>query len=314
ARAAEVEKRLDERLRLLYVAMTRAEKWLIVCAAGEVGSGGDSWYSMVADAMEKAGAETVSLDPEVSAPFAQIKRLAYGDWPAEVGAEAKATLAPEPLPAWAGTFAARQTLPPGPLSPSDLGGAKALAGEAGGEEEAAKRRGSALHLLLQHLPDWPAADWPEVAENLLATFDDAPDLAEIEPLFATAARILQSPEMAPFLGAGSLAEVEFSASLDELGGARVQGSIDRLVIEPDRLRLIDYKSNATVPATPDAVPEGILRQLGAYMAALQKIYPDRAVESAILWTTTGLLMPMPAGLLADALRRVPHLDVAHRQT
>ncbi|WP_372841855.1 UvrD-helicase domain-containing protein, partial [Phaeovulum sp.] len=47
ARAAEVEKRLDERLRLLYVAMTRAEKWLIVCAAGEVGSGGDSWYSMV---------------------------------------------------------------------------------------------------------------------------------------------------------------------------------------------------------------------------------------------------------------------------
>ena len=33
--------------RLLYVALTRAEKWLIICASGAVKEAGDSWYRQV---------------------------------------------------------------------------------------------------------------------------------------------------------------------------------------------------------------------------------------------------------------------------
>ncbi len=39
----------EERRRLLYVAMTRAESWLIVAAAGDTGEGLDSWHAMVAE-------------------------------------------------------------------------------------------------------------------------------------------------------------------------------------------------------------------------------------------------------------------------
>ena len=46
----------EERLRLLYVAMTRAEKWLIVAAAGDTGDDDDSWFTMVARGMDHAGA------------------------------------------------------------------------------------------------------------------------------------------------------------------------------------------------------------------------------------------------------------------
>ncbi|MBS8271874.1 double-strand break repair helicase AddA, partial [Halomonas litopenaei] len=50
-----IAKQTRERLRLLYVAMTRAEKWLIVGAAGDVGEGDASWYNIVADGMRACG-------------------------------------------------------------------------------------------------------------------------------------------------------------------------------------------------------------------------------------------------------------------
>jgi len=60
------------------------------------------------------------------------------------------------------------------------------------------------------------------------------------------------------------------------------GSIDRLILDPDRILIIDYKSNAIVPDRPENIPEGILRQLGAYAHMLAQIYPDRRIETAVL--------------------------------
>ena len=51
------------------------------------------------------------------------------------------------------------------------------------------------------------------------------------------------------------------------------------------------------------MPEGILRQMGAYRAALAAIWPGRRVETAILWTRTARLMPLPGPLVAAALAR-----------
>ena len=66
---------------------------------------------------------------------------------------------------------------------------------------------------------------------------------------------------------------------------------------------IDFKSNRVVPRTPERVPEGILRQLGAYRAALAPIWPGRAVEVAVLWTRAARLMPVPAALADAAFAR-----------
>ncbi|MGB0969259.1 MAG: 3'-5' exonuclease, partial [Halocynthiibacter sp.] len=51
AKAERDERQAEERMRLLYVAMTRAEKWLILGAAGDLGkSDEESWYGMVSAA------------------------------------------------------------------------------------------------------------------------------------------------------------------------------------------------------------------------------------------------------------------------
>ncbi|CAM5304233.1 double-strand break repair helicase AddA [Frigidibacter albus] len=108
--------------------------------------------------------------------------------------------------------------------------------------------------------------------------------------------------MRPWLGPDTLAEVEITAHLPELGGRLVHGILDRLWIGEDRVLAIDYKSNAVVPARPEDVPPGILRQMGAYAAALAQIYPGRRIDTAILWTRSGLLMPLPCDIVRAALQ------------
>ena len=99
---------------------------------------------------------------------------------------------------------------------------------------------------------------------------------------------------------GTLSEIAITA---DLGALRIHGVIDRLVIEDDRVLAVDFKTNRTVPETPQACPEGILRQMGAYAAALAGMYPGKRIETAILWTRTPVLMPLPPDLTESALRR-----------
>ena len=292
----------EERQRLLYVAMTRAEQWLITCAAGDLDKG-KTWYERIAAGMAHAGAV------EHDFGFGQGLRYETGDWGgAAAAAKAPAAPAAVALPDWARARAAVPERPVAALSPSDLGGAKALPGEGDGlDEDAAKRRGTLLHLLLEHLPGIDPAQWDALAPKLLRQAENPPDSAETVTLLAEARAVLTAPDLAHVFAPGTLAEVDVSASLPALGGQRIRGAIDRLIVEPGRVLAVDFKSNAVVPARPGDVPEGLLRQLGAYAAALGAIYPDRRIETAILWTREARLMPLPDSLITAALA---HLDGA----
>ena len=289
AREAAQEKLQNERLRLLYVALTRAEKWLIVAAAGEVGEQGDSWYRMVEGAMRDGGAV------ECTSGGGTGLRLQHGDWDGlplvmpPVQEAAKHRL-PEVFARPAAPYAA----PKPALSPSDLGGAKALPGDQGMDEDAAKARGSRLHLLLEHLPGRPEADWPQLAQNLLQAAGDTAELLD------EASAVLRNADLSRIFQPDTLAEVPVTADLD---GTRLHGIIDRLIVTPEKILAVDFKSNATVPESPDQCPEGLLRQMGAYAHALGQIYPDRTVETALLWTRNATLMPLPHELVTAALMR-----------
>lgn len=278
-RASRQARDAAERLRLLYVAMTRARTWLVVAGAGKT-SQADCWMNLIREGVQAAGAKTIADG---------VLRHQAGDWPLPIPRTRtdKTTVA---LPGWTQTPAPEVIRPLQVLSPSDLGGAKALPGESDAE---AKARGTALHLLLERLPGRPAADWPALAASLL---DDAHRAAAL----ADAQLVLSHPDLAPLFGPDTLAEVAVSAPW---GDRTLAGSIDRLVIAPDRILVIDYKSNAVVPASQAQVPEGILRQLGAYTNMLAAIYPDRRIETAILWTRVPRLMSVDPDIVRAALSR-----------
>jgi ATP-dependent helicase/nuclease subunit A len=276
----------EERLRLLYVAITRAEKWLIVCAAGDVGDAGKSWYARLHEAMDIAGAVPAPM------PTGLGLRLSAGPWPPDAAAPSpQAPPRADPPPPWAVSPAPEAARPAEPLSPSDLGGAKALPGD-GQDSATALDRGTRLHRLLEHLPAWPRADWPAIAISLTGHEDAA--------LLAEAAAVLTAPALAPLFAPGTLAEVDITAHLPQTGARPLAGTIDRLIVGDDHVLVVDYKSNTLVPASAADVPDGLLRQMGAYAAALALIYPDRRIETAILWTRTAELMPLPRDLVNAA--------------
>jgi len=296
ARDAALARQMYERLRLLYVALTRAEKWLIVAAAGDLDKTGDSWYQMVQAAMARAGAVPQGLEGGPGL------RYEVGDWTAPELTEAERRVSHSvPLPGFLTHPAPPPVEPPSSLSPSDLGGAKALPGEEGQDEEAGKARGTHLHLLLEHLPALAREDWARVAENLLA---DLPGTERAE-LLDEAAGVLDAPGLSQVFAPDSLAEVPVTA---QLRARRIHGVIDRLIVSPERVLAVDFKTNATVPARAEDCPEGLLRQMGAYAAALAQIYPDRPVETAILWTRSAQMMALPHDLVSRALGRAGCLD------
>ena len=297
--AARREDRAREARRLLYVGMTRAESWLIVGAAGELGKEpGDSWHGMIAAGMEQGTAE------ELDTPFGPGLRHETGAWDAMIPAaeDHAAEAAPLPLPDYGPAEAVADT--GRPVSPSDLGGSKAIPGETDEafDGEAARARGTALHLLLEHLPSAPAADRGEIARQLVSALPAEDPVADRESLIADALALVEAEALAPIFAEGALAEVTLSAPLR---GRLFLGAIDRLLVTETRVLAIDYKSNRLVPDTPEAVPDGILRQMGAYAAMLEQVYPGREIETAILWTAEARLMPLPRDLVISAFTSAP---------
>lgn len=282
ADAAQMRERLESR-RLLYVAMTRAEKWLIVAAVGETGAGTESWHAMVRDAMEDAA-------PLADPPGLRIEGAGWSAVPLHSPDDAApAQIAcdiPDPITPVAAN--------PVPLSPSDLGGAKALPGEGRAD---ALTRGTILHKLLETLPQVPAPARPALARRIVTPEGGQDDLID------TALRLIETPALAEIFAPGGLSEVDLSAYPVALGGRQMIGAIDRLIVTPERVLAVDFKSNHRVPARTEDVPEGILRQMGAYAAALDQIFPSHQIDTAILWTKTASLMALPPALTQAALNR-----------
>ncbi|MCJ2184997.1 PD-(D/E)XK nuclease family protein, partial [Novosphingobium sp. 1949] len=159
----------------------------------------------------------------------------------------------------------------------------------------AARRGTVLHALLERLP----AIGPERREDDGARWlaRNAADLdAETRAqLLADGLGVVSHPDWAALFSPESLAEVPVAAVV---GGQVVAGTIDRLVVGPDRVRLVDFKTSRRPPATIEEVPRGILRQMGAYAAALEVTFPGRAIEVALLYTAAPRLIEVPWAVLA----------------
>jgi len=288
AAALRAEAEEEERRRLLYVAMTRAESWLVVAGAGKAPSNGDTWYEAVADGLEAAGARPARL-PDGT----EIRRRSGGDWNGPLVTPEREPSIAFDYPPW--TDGPDRPTPPraSVLNPSKLPGEKALSGEAPVAPADPLGWGTDLHLLLEHLPNVPPGDREAATLALLPQRD--PGLRA--DLLAEAARCLDAPDLAHLFSPDTLAEAPFSVTL---GDRRIEGTIDRLIVSEDRVLAVDFKSNRAVPDRPEDTPAGLLAQLGAYSAVLERIYPDRTIDTAILWTHTAELMPIPHDIVRAA--------------
>jgi ATP-dependent helicase/nuclease subunit A len=156
--------------------------------------------------------------------------------------------------------------------------------------------------LFELLPAVEPGDRTLAAARILATGDDAADPEEARRLAAEVGKVIDDPSLGGVFCPDALTEVEIAGDVVGLGA--FLGAIDRLIVTPGRILAVDYKTNVIVPGTPEQVPDGLLRQMGAYEAMLERVYPGRIVEMAILWTAVPRLMTLPSQLTRSALARV----------
>ncbi|GAA4766437.1 double-strand break repair helicase AddA [Novosphingobium ginsenosidimutans] len=287
---ANAKAEMEEHWRLLYVAMTRAEEALFIggaLTAREKAPHADSWYARLAGLFDEADwVEDARWGATVT----------YGDAPAIAAPPKPGDGGELPLlPAWLERPVAAEPRPPRPLAPSSLGEDLATDPPFPPGAGQAAARGVLLHKLLERLPELPVPDRKAAAEAWLARNGGDFTAPERADMVRSALTVLAEPAWADLFAPGALAEVPIAATV---GGQVVVGTIDRMVVLPDRIRLVDFKTARRPPESLDAVPVSILRQMAAYAAALEAAYPGRTVEAALLYTQAPRLLALPDDLLA----------------
>ncbi|MEJ6789483.1 double-strand break repair helicase AddA [Brevundimonas sp. BR2-1] len=302
AREARVARTDAESLRLLYVALTRARDRLVIMGRAlrrpEEGFEAGSWWSVIAETFQRLGDDEPLNVRDIGEGV-----LRFGVDPETLAAAPSTGRGLAPVPLWA-----RQ--PPAPdgaarfASPSKMEettripAPSPLATTAGpGAPLGRFRRGDLIHRLLERLPDIAPADRADAARRIMSRERDLDEAARAE-MIGAAFRVLDDIRFAPVFGPGSRAEVALTGSV---GDIPVSGRMDRLVVTPDRVLVADYKTNRPAPdRIEDADPAYVL-QMAVYASVLARLYPDRAVEAALVWTDGPRLMAVPAELMQAAL-------------
>ena len=297
----DAEREREERRRLLYVALTRARDRLYVAgwltrgsrdAQGDA-AGEPSWHELVSRALATLpGTQPIELASSRALP-GQGLRFVRGVGVQTVPGTAVPAAAPLPLPDWLALPAPIEAEPPRARAPSRSEGEEP-ARPAAGDAQLRFRRGALIHRLLQHLPDLPAVERPAAADRLLAALagDLLPELRT--GLAQGVLALLERPEFAAVFGPHSRAEQPICGTV---AGRPLVGQIDRLVITPDEVLIVDLKSNRAPPADIAGAPSAYLAQLAAYRALLLALYPGRPVRAGLLWTELPRLDEVPAALL-----------------
>jgi ATP-dependent helicase/nuclease subunit A len=324
ARADVIAAEEDEYRRLLYVAMTRAEQRLVVCGVAHKATKDDDapkpegcWYHLIEAALVTGGGEAQSHAIDADDGEGQIWRYLKSRPLPPRATENEAAAGSAALPDWLLRPAVTEEPSPKPLSPSDAWDEQGtLATPSGGDgRKKAMRRGRMVHRLMQSLPGVAPSLRRDTAvrylerANTRGTGDGQFSETELAGIAAEVTSILEHADFTPLFAPGSRAEVPIVGHLPRPGlpPRPVAGQVDRLIVTAEAVLIADYKTNHAPPASLERAltdyPDYVL-QLALYRFLLGRIYPQRSVRAAIVWTETPALMELPGHALDAALRRL----------
>ncbi|MGL4240285.1 MAG: PD-(D/E)XK nuclease family protein, partial [Beijerinckiaceae bacterium] len=169
---------------------------------------------------------------------------------------------------------------------------------------AARQRGDLIHLLFQHLPDLPPERRASAGAALAQARYGGLDADVRAEALEGALRLLGDARWASLFSQEARAEVDIAGKV-EVGGRLVDvaGRIDRLLISPDAVTILDYKTGQP-PSDLGSVARSHLRQLAVYRALVMDLYPERHVRTAILWTAAPEIVVLEPEALKSALREL----------
>jgi ATP-dependent helicase/nuclease subunit A len=302
----------EEYFRLLYVAMTRARDELYICGVASERAGENCWYNVV-----RRGMETMEGISRLSRPeHGEEKVLSYtsGHTPAaEKKRDIAVPLLSLPLPGHVYTEPASEAPRQRMLQPSRLMDEQEAAlspteslGFSDDEDMSAAERGTLLHRLLHILSVVAPIRRNAVATEYLERYRFQLSPEKREAMMRNLLLLMADPIYAPIFSPLALSEVSVSGLLENAapilgceGTLALSGQIDRLLVTPERVLIIDFKTGELPlfgAVKGYEIPELYRRQMEAYRQLLQRIYPRHTVECALIYTAVPILLPVPASL------------------
>ncbi|WP_298913919.1 double-strand break repair helicase AddA [uncultured Algimonas sp.] len=301
---------MREYMRLLYVAMTRAESRLVLCGhahgKAEEGFAEGSWYHWFLRTLPHLDGVTAfatAFDGEGR------QGLRYGRRPDRAETHASDPVGVAALPDWIDVPAAPERRITQTATPSALlDRAEPMGRGPGGGRFL---RGILIHKLLEMLPDHPPARRPDLAAKIVGDYPDFVQ-SEREAILREVFGVLDDPDFADVFAEGSRAEVSLAGRVETIRGGDVflTAQVDRLHVTTDTVYLVDYKSNPSPPDHADDVDDAYLAQMAAYRELARAIWPDRHVRCGLLWTDAPSLMWLPDDVMDAVLTQVNGLPTS----
>lgn len=278
---------MAEYMRLLYVALTRPKDRLYIM--GESKSEKlkeDCWYNLIRDAFLELPHKQISGGLRIETD--QIGPVS------DESEEKSHKVEKSQLPSWVFEGVEDDNLAkPKVFQPSLLLSKEDVAlspSRDGDGTDSRFLRGNLTHKLFQILPELPDEARKAAAQGYLHKMGSRLNESVRESIISETLNILNDPVFADVFGKNSLAEVPVSGPLGD--GRMISGQIDRLVIGHNRVLIVDFKTNRPSPASENDIPAAYISQLKAYKTAISRIFPEKEILCALLWTDKPLLMPV----------------------
>lgn len=269
----------DEYRRLLYVGLTRAEDQMIICGYSNKDKiKPESWFSLCEKMLVEGGF-----------PEDKIYRIT------EDGGVAKdvknqqilSTDVPE-VENWIYLNAPGESETDRPYTPSNLTEDKDEPDSVSPLQDAGNfyRRGTIIHKLLQFLPQ-NTGDKEQTIDIFLQKNAHDFSKEQCAKIKSEVMALLNNPEFTDLFGEKAQAEVPIVGEVD---GIMISAQLDKLLVLPDKVMIVDFKTNQPPAKDVASTSPNYIRQLGLYAKLLQRIYPNLPVETYILWTNEARLM------------------------
>ena len=272
---AEKERVFEDEMRLLYVALTRAQEHLIIASTQPRGE--DNWYTLIKERATEAAADSTDWQEDEDGVLCFKKSNLFTDAPTKPSVKMEISASADDVPTWALKTPEKEQRQSRELATEGSEEGSKAASLFDADKQKRYRRGLLLHRLLEVLPGVPAGQRREKGAAFLAySGADLPRQARSEMLEAALAVIDAHPEL---FGEGYRAEASLACRTAE--GQSLKGRIDCLRVTEKSVYIIDYKTDARPPEKP---PAAYKKQLAAYAQVAQGIWPDREIKCAILWT------------------------------
>jgi ATP-dependent helicase/nuclease subunit A len=271
---AERKRAIDERMRLLYVGMTRAADELYVCGSlnkdDESKVKSESWHALVSEAFADLTEKRRVLQADGSALWR------FGAEPVAMVQNREESVFGMAIPDWA-------LMPVQDVSKKPVRAAKVF-------DSQAIRRGIASHRLAEVMADVSPDD--RVSTGLRW----AAKLGLENALVHRLAEIMCQPDLADAFSSDGQSEVSIEGHIVGLGRKSVRS--DRIHVGLDEIVVLDFKTDKM----PGVVYKHA-RQMAIYVTLLRQAYPGLRVKAALLWTQSGEMSWLSDDVLSQALEQ-----------